>query len=95
MPVAPCPGLPTLQVAGHSLGSPNNSNNGARAKAAAALDPLRLAKLRAANEIVRQSWQYKVRVSFEIQCRVGVSAAQRHCNPSTAVSYGHVAFSYR
>lgn len=76
MPVAPCPGLPSLQVAGRSLGSPNNSDNGARAKAAAALDPLHLAKLRAANEIVRQSWQYKVRTSFEIQCRVSVNTAQ-------------------
>lgn len=43
------------QVAGRSLNSDNTDS-----AQVAALDPLRLAKLRAANEIVRASWQYKV-----------------------------------
>lgn len=45
------------QVAGRS--PTGDSDNTWRANAAA-LDPVRLAKLRAANEIVRASWQYKV-----------------------------------
>lgn len=47
------------QVAGRSLCSPvnNSTDNNGRA---APLDPVRLAKLRAANEIVKASWQYKV-----------------------------------
>jgi hypothetical protein len=45
------------QVAGRS--PTGDSDNTGRANVAA-LDPVKLAKLRAANEIVRASWQYKV-----------------------------------
>jgi hypothetical protein len=50
-----CPGT---QVASRSLNSNNTDST-----QLAALDPVRLAKLRAANQIVRASWQYKVRSS--------------------------------
>jgi hypothetical protein len=43
-------------VAGRSLNSDNTDS-----AQVAALDPVRLAKLHAANQIVRASWQYKVR----------------------------------
>jgi hypothetical protein len=52
----PCPDC-CAQVAGRS--PTGDSDNTGRASAAA-LDPVKLAKLRAANEIVRASWQYKV-----------------------------------
>jgi hypothetical protein len=45
-----------VQVAGRSLSGPQTDSN----TSVQVADPLRLAKLRAANEIVRASWQYKV-----------------------------------
>lgn len=58
-----------FQVAGRSLSSPvnNSTDNNGRA---APLDPVRLAKLRAANEIVKASWQYKVGALGEVHPRL-------------------------
>ena len=78
-----------MQVAGRSLNSDSADDKGR----VLALDPVRLAKLRAANEIVRASWQYRVSyasmlaaVGTQQTLRLSVFECWRAARPSANTS---------